>query len=100
MTTRKPSTSADKLGQAEIDVALARAQLLGTVEDIQARLAPSQLLDDVIDGVKTRSADLAESASDVVRDRPGTVAASAAGVALLLARKPIGRLARKIFSRK
>ena len=77
---RKLFAGIDKLDEAENDVALARAQLSGTVEEIQSRLAPSQLLDDAISGVKTRSADLAETASDVVRDRPGTVAASAAGV--------------------
>ena len=100
MTRRKLFAGIDKLDEAETDVAMARAQLSVTVEEIQARLAPSQLLDDAISGVKTRSADLAETASDVVRDRPGTVAASAAGVALLLARRPIARLARRIFTRK
>lgn len=89
----------DKLDEAENDVAIARAQLSVTVDEIQARLAPSQLFDDALTEVKTRSADLAETAGEVVRDRPGAVAASAAGVALLLARKPIARLARRIFSR-
>jgi ElaB/YqjD/DUF883 family membrane-anchored ribosome-binding protein len=90
----------DKLEEAEIDATTARVRLADTIDEIQARLAPSQLFDDAIDGIRTRSADLAETASDVVRDRPGTVAASAAGVALLLARRPIARLARRIFSRK
>lgn len=90
----------DKLDEAETDVAAARARLSVTVEDIQARLAPSQLLDDAVIVIKTRSTDLAESVSEVVRDRPGTVAASAAGVALLLARRPIARLVGRIFSRK
>ena len=89
----------DKLDEAENDVALARLRLSETVDEIQSRLAPSQLLDGALDGIKTRSIDLAETASDVVRDRPGTVAAGAAGVVLLLARKPIARLARRLFSR-
>ncbi len=89
----------DKLDEAEQQVAVARAQLLGTVESIQARLAPSHLLEDAIDGIKTRSGILAESAGQVVRDRPVATAAGAAGVALLLARKPIARIVRRLFSR-
>jgi hypothetical protein len=89
----------DKLDEAETDVALARARLLETVDEIQARIAPARLFDDALSGVKARSADLAETAGEVVRDRPGAVAASAAGAALLLAHKPIMRFARRIFSR-
>jgi len=87
----------DNLDEAEADVALARARLIETVDDIQARITPSQLFDDAISSVKARSA---ETAGEVVRDYPGAVVASAAGVTLLLIRKPIGRLARRIFSRK
>jgi len=90
----------DNLDEAEADVALARARLIETVDDIQARITPSQLFDDAISSVKARSADVAETAGEVVRDYPGAVVASAAGVTLLLIRKPIGRLARRIFSRK
>jgi hypothetical protein len=101
MTARRPLFAGiDKLDEAENDVMLARARLLETVDEIQARVAPAQLLDDALNGVKARSADIVETAGGVVRDRPGTVAASAAGVALLFARRPIARLARRIFSRK
>ena len=100
MSRQHASVAPGLLGRAEADVADARAQLMETVEEIQARLAPAHLIDEAIGGVKARSVDLAESAGEVVRDRPGTVAASAAGVALLLARRPIGRMVRRIFSRK
>ena len=100
MTGAKLFAGIDKLDEAEADVALARTRLMDTVDDIQARITPSQLLDDAISGVKARSADVAETAGEVVRDYPGRVAASAAGVTLLLARKPIARLFRRIFSRR
>lgn len=101
MTARRPLFAGiDKLDEAENDVLRARARLMETLDEIQSRVAPSQLFDDALSGVKARSADLAESAGEVVRDRPATVAASAAGVALLLARKPIARIARRLFSRR
>ncbi len=90
----------DKLDEAEADAAAARARLADTLDEIQTRLAPSQLFGDAIDGIRTRSADLAETAGEIVRDRPATVAAGAAGVALLFARKPIARLAARLFSRR
>lgn len=89
----------ENLDEAKADARTARARLIGTVEEIQARIAPSNLLDDALTGLRTRSADLAESAGRAARQRPGAIAAVAAGVALLLARKPIARLGGKLFRR-
>jgi ElaB/YqjD/DUF883 family membrane-anchored ribosome-binding protein len=98
--TRTPFADVNDLGAAEAQSAAARAQLGDTLDGIKQRLAPASLLDEAIDGVKTRSADLAETASNAVRDYPGTTAAGAAGFALLVARRPVTRLLRRLFSRK
>jgi ElaB/YqjD/DUF883 family membrane-anchored ribosome-binding protein len=78
------------VAQSEVDSA--RGRLMATVEQIQQRVAPSTLMDEAIEQVKTRSAEFAQSAGQAVRERPATVAATAAGIGLLLAAKPLSRL--------
>ena len=78
------------LAQSEVDSA--RGRLMATIEQIQQRIAPSNLMEEAFEQVKTRSADLAQSAGQVVRERPATVAATAAGIGLLLAAKPLAKL--------
>ena len=78
------------VAQSEVDGA--RDRLMATVEQIQQRIAPSTLMDEALEQVKTRSSELAQSAGRVVRDRPATVAATAAGIGLLLAAKPLSRV--------
>ena len=78
------------VAQSRVDSA--RGRLMATIEQIQQRVAPSTLMDEAIEQVKTRSTELAQSAGKVVRERPATVAATAAGIGLLLAAKPLSRL--------
>lgn len=78
------------LAQSEVDSA--RGRLMATIEQIQQRIAPSTLMDEALEQVKTRSADLARSTGELVRERPATVAATAAGIGLLLAAKPLSKL--------
>ena len=78
------------VAQSRVDAA--RGRLMATIEQIQQRIAPSSLMDEAIEQVKTRSSELAQSAGQVVRERPATVAATAAGIGLLLAAKPLSRL--------
>lgn len=89
--------SVPEIDVAQAEVTEARAHLLGTIEEIQQRLAPRNLVDEAITQVRTKSADLAESAGRTVRERPATIATGAAGLALLLAHKPLGRLASKFL---
>lgn len=96
---RKLLSGIEDLDAAKADARAARARLMGTVEEIQTRATPSRLLDDALTGVRNRSADLAQSAGQAVREHPATVAAAVAGTALLLARKPLGRLGSKLFRR-
>ncbi|PXA87068.1 hypothetical protein DMC47_33140 [Nostoc sp. 3335mG] len=78
------------VAQSQVDSA--RGRLMATIEQIQQRIAPSTLMDEAIEQVKTRSTELAHSAGKVVRDRPATVAATAAGLGLLLAARPLSKL--------
>lgn len=78
------------LAQSEVDSA--RGRLMATIEQVQQKIAPSTLVDEALEQVKTRSTDLARSTGQLVRERPATVAAAAAGIGLLLAAKPLSRL--------
>ncbi|WP_454883922.1 hypothetical protein [Sphingomonas oryzagri] len=78
------------VAQSQVDAA--RGRLMATIGQIQQSIAPSTLMDEALEQVKTRSADLARSAGEVVRERPATVAATAAGIGLLLAAKPLSKL--------
>jgi hypothetical protein len=100
MTRRPLFPGLDALDEAEVDLTIAKARLAGTFDDIKRRLTPTNLLDEAISSAKTKSADLAESAGEVIRDRPAAAAAGVTGVVLLIARRPIVRLIRKLFSRK
>lgn len=84
------SVSDVELAQSEVDSA--RGRLMATFEQIQQRIAPSTLVEEAIEQVKTRSTEIAHSASDVVRERPATFAATAAGIGFFLAAKPLTML--------
>lgn len=89
----------EDLDAAQADARAARSRLIATVEAIQARAAPARLLDDAIATVRTRSTELAHSAGDAVRKRPGTAAAVAAGIGLLLTAGPLARLTQRLLRR-
>jgi ElaB/YqjD/DUF883 family membrane-anchored ribosome-binding protein len=88
-----PGVGEVELAQSDVDSA--RRRLMATVEQIQSRLAPASLVSEALDQMKARSTSLANEAREIVRERPATVAAAAAGVGLLLAAKPIVRLFRR-----
>lgn len=89
-----------EVASAELRVALARARLNDTVEDIRQRIKPDMLLRDVWDGVRDKSTALADEAVSTAKARPGAAAGVAAGVALLAMHRPVGRLVRRLFSRR
>ncbi len=70
----------------------ARQRLNASVETAKARLSPSSIASDAIDGVKAKATDIASGGADAVRQRPATAVAAVAAIALVLARKPIARL--------
>ena len=86
--------------EALADTRAARARLIGTLEEIQARVAPSRLFDETLNNVRDRSAELVQSAGEVAKARPGAVAGAATAGILLLARKPLWRIGRCLLGRK
>jgi len=83
--------TAEKVEQASRGVTTAKARLDSTLGALQLRLKPASLAGEAWDGVKGKSADLAEGALEAARQRPGAVAAAVAAIGLFLAREPIKR---------
>ena len=92
--------SIEALQQAKSDAVAARARLLNTLDEARQRLKPGSLASEAWTGVKDKTADAAGSAVDAVKQRPKTVALVLGGLALFLARKPLGRAATKVVSRR
>lgn len=74
------------IAAAEARVKAARARLLGTLGEVQARLRPSNLAQDAIETATQTFATAARKGREAVRSRPLTVAAIAGGVGLVMAR--------------
>jgi hypothetical protein len=66
---------------ARIEVERRRGELLDTVHELQARLAPRTLASDAWQKAKNKGADLAEDAVDAVKARPVAVGGVAAALA-------------------
>ena len=85
---------------ARIEVGRARAQLMDTAHDLQARLSPKVLARGAWEGAKGKGADLAEDAVDAVRRRPLAAGGMVAAIALFLAREPLKDLAGRLWNGK
>lgn len=83
---------------ARIEVGKARARLMDTAHDLQARLRPKTLARDAWEGAKVKGADLAEDAVDAVRRRPLAAGGVVAAIALFLAREPLKDLAGRLLN--
>jgi len=73
-----------------------RARLMGTAEQLQARLSPGRLTSDAWQGAKDKGADLAENAVDAVRARPLATTGVVAAITMFLAREPLMDLAGRL----
>lgn len=92
--------SIEMLQQAKSDAVAARARFLDTLDEARDRLKPGNLANEAWTGVKDKTAEAAGNAVDAVKSRPKTIALVLGGLALFLARKPIGRAATKVVSRR
>lgn len=93
------SKEPEEVTAARIEAGRARAQLMRTAQDLQAKLSPKTIAQNAWEGAKVKGADLAEDAVDAVRKRPLAATGVAAAVALFLAREPLKDLAGKLWSR-
>jgi hypothetical protein len=84
--------------QAKRAVGAARRRLESTLGALQLRLRPGNLAGEAWDGVKDRSADLADGALSAVRRRPAAVSVALGAFALFLAREPLKRAVTRIVS--
>jgi hypothetical protein len=92
--------SIEMLQQAKSDAVAARARFFETLGEAQERLKPGNLANQAWTGVKDRTAEAAGNAVEAVKSRPKTVALVLGGLALFLARRPIGRAASGHVSRR
>ena len=76
----------------------ARARFEQTLAALQERLRPASLAEEAWDGVKDKSADLADGALQAVRKRPGAVSLALGAFALFLARAPLKRAVGRLVS--
>ena len=95
---------APDLISARIEAERAREQLMGTAHRLQARISPGNLAHNAWQGAKDKGADLAETAVDVVRNRPLAATGVVAALTLFLAREPLldlaGRLTKRVTGKK
>jgi uncharacterized protein DUF3618 len=85
-----------EVAAARIEAERARARLMETAQDLQARLRPKTLAQNAWEGAKMKGADLAEDAVDAVRRRPLAATGLVAAIALFIAREPLRDLAGRL----
>ena len=88
----------ERIEQAKREAVLARARLDSSLVALQQRLRPGNLAGEAWDGVKDKSADLADGALTAVRKRPAAVSLAVGAVALFLAREPLKRTVKRLFT--
>ena len=81
----------EAIEQAKRNAVTARRRLDSTLVAVQQRMRPASLAGEAWDGVKDKSADLADGALSAVRKRPAAVSVAIGALALFLAREPIKR---------
>ena len=84
--------------EARRDAVRAKARLERTLAAVQHRLSPGNLAEEAWDGVKDKSADLAEGALQAVKSRPKAVSLALGAFALFLARAPLKRAVSRLIS--
>ena len=90
------SKDTPEIAAARIEAERARARLMETARELQARLSPGTLAQNAWGGAKSKGADLAEDAVDAVRRRPAIAGGVVAAIAMFLAREPLIDMAGKL----
>lgn len=95
-SNKGPAPDVVEIEQAKRNAAAAKARVQGTAGALKQRLHPRTLAADAAGTVKERTNVIGEQA----RQRPGAASAIAGVATLILFRKPLGKLAKRLFSRK
>lgn len=88
------SDPAQRLADAERDVAEARERLAATVSTLQAKLDPRTLARSTVDDLTDRGSAIAKTTVDSARRNPAIAATAAMLAGLLLIRRPLTRAIR------
>jgi hypothetical protein len=88
----------EAIERAKREAVRARQRLDSTLVAVQQRLRPASLAGEAWDGVKDKSADLADGALSAVRKRPAAVSVALGAVALFLAREPLKRVVTRLVA--
>jgi hypothetical protein len=92
----RPSPTASDIEQAKRNTAVARARVQTTAGALKQRLNPKALAADAAQTVRSKTGAVGDKASK----RPAATAAVAGAAALFLFRKPVGKVLRRMFSRR
>ena len=90
--------SAEQVEQAKRNAVIARRRLDSSLIAVQQRLRPGNLAGEAWDGVKDKSADLADGALTAVKRRPAAVSMAIGAFVLFLARAPLKRAVTRLVS--
>ncbi|HEY0114776.1 MAG TPA: DUF3618 domain-containing protein [Allosphingosinicella sp.] len=97
--TRQQMNGAD-IEQAKRNAAVARSRVQTTVGALKQRLSPSNIAAEAKTKVKERTDAITGAAGDVAKRRPVATGTAAGLATLIVFRKPVGRLAKRLFGRK
>lgn len=87
-----------EIAKAKYEAVRARRRFEETLAAVQQRLKPGNLAEEAWDGVKDKSADLADGALQAVKSRPKAVSLVLGAFAIFLARRPLKRAAQRLIS--
>jgi hypothetical protein len=87
-----------EIEQAKRAALRARDRFEQTLAAVQQRLRPGNLAEEAWDGVKDKSADLADGALQAVKSRPKSVSLVLGAFAVFLARAPLKRAVTRLIS--
>ena len=87
-----------EIEQARRESLRARSRFEQTLAAVQQRLKPGNLAEEAWDGVKDKSADLADGALQAVKSRPKAVSLVLGAFAIFLARQPLKRAVTRLIS--
>lgn len=88
----------EAIEQAKREAVMARRRFDSTLVAVQQRLRPGNLAGEAWDGVKDKSADLADGALSAVKKRPAAVSMALGAFALFLAREPLKRVVTRLVA--
>lgn len=93
------SRTAQELARARMRALTARTRLTGTLVELQTRLRPGALLEEAFEELREKTAEMADEAVSMVKERPGTAAGIVAAVLIYIFRGPLWDVLTDMFSR-